>query len=172
MMVVLLETDFKLGEKIEKMLLSTVDDEFRSGLRALQRMWQEEVERVEKACEEPLKLKIEELVDECKVVVMELGLTADAKALAENRIVECESDLKMLESKNNNLTAEVDTLREKSDYCDDVERSRSEISMIAELQKIENDSRTSSLNLELSNLKRSAKDGVVECERKVGLGHV
>ena len=66
------------------------------------------------------------------------------------------------------LISEVETLRDKSIYCDDIEKSRSEISMVAELQKIEAESRLTSLTQEIANLKRTKSEDLAEADRRMG----
>jgi len=164
-LVVLLEADLRLGGAVESMLLSDDESKFREGMREMQNKWREEVERAKKEIEGPLLDQIQELKDTNRGIVSELGLTGESKNLAEARIKECEVDIRKLEEQNNLLNAEVDTLREKSEYCDDLEKSRGEISMVAELQKIEAESRLTSLTQEVTNIKRAKSEELAEADR-------
>ena len=66
------------------------------------------------------------------------------------------------------LREEAGDLRDKSVLVDDLERSRSEVAMFAELQRIEGESKERVLRSDLGDLKRKCEEKVREAERRAG----
>ena len=102
-LVVLLEADLRLGEAVETKLLSDSNEMFREGMREMQSMWREEIDRVTKETELPLKETISKLELTNREIVSEIEVIGESKNLAESRIKECETDMKHLEEQNNLL---------------------------------------------------------------------
>ncbi|GMI10431.1 hypothetical protein TrVE_jg5640 [Triparma verrucosa] len=172
MLVVCLENEFKFGEEIDEGLLSDGGSEgeavFRASLRAMTEKWNVKFEQVKSDAEEPLERIIADNKEEIRRVVTELGATHETRIVAEERVKELESDLQRVESDLQGLRDEAGDLREKSVMVDDLERSRSEVAMFAELQRIEGESKERGLKGEIQEVKKKYEEKLRSMERKVG----
>ena len=167
MIVVCLESEFKFGGNIEEGLLDNNEVHFRSALRELTDTWAKKCEELKVQLREPLEKILEEKKEELRRVVTELGACDETRVLAQDRVAELEADNGKLEAELEQLREEASDLQNKSIMVDDLERSRSEVAMLAELQRIEGESKERGLKGEMLELKRKYEEKLRALERKM-----
>ncbi|GMI33498.1 hypothetical protein TrRE_jg11078 [Triparma retinervis] len=167
MIVVCLESEFKFGGVVEEGLLNPNEVDFRGALRELTGAWEKKCDALKQKEREPLEQIIESNKEEMRRIVGELGAVHETRIVAEERVKELEVDNGKLEIELNQLRGEASELKDRSIMVDDLERSRSEVAMLAELQRIEGDSKERGLKGELTEVKRKYEEKMRQLERKL-----
>jgi chromosome segregation ATPase len=167
MIVVCLESEFKFGGTIEEGLLNPNEVDFRGALRELTGAWEKKCEALKRKEREPLEQIIESNKEEMRRIVGELGAVHETRIVAEERVKELEVDNGKLEVELTQLRSEASELKDRSIMVDDLERSRSEVAMLAELQRIEGESKERGLKGELTEVKRKYEEKMRQLERKL-----
>ena len=168
MLVVCLENELKFGESIENGLLNSEEHTFRTALREMNGFFDVRVREAIDKTKDPLEKVIDELRLETRGLTIQVGVQSDARSLAEDRVRELTENEKELERRLGELLEAQQELVERSQFAEDMERSRSEVAMLAELQRIEGESEVKGLKGEIMDLKRKNQEEQKEMERDFG----